>query len=249
MRVELLWLGQAGFALRGDGRLLLIDPYLSDHLVLKYRGTDRPHDRLMPPPWRAEEVRPLTAVLCSHRHGDHMDPVALPILQENNPRCRFILPRAELGNAGIAATGMNAEETLTVDGVTITAIAAAHEDLKLNDLGEHYFLGYIVRLAGTTIYHSGDCVPYDGLPERLAREKIDIALLPVNGRGKGVLGNFTFEEATALCRAAGIVKVIPHHFGMFGFNTLSAGDLERHAAEASGPPQALIPRIGIWSQV
>ena len=235
MSVELMWLGQAGFAVRGSGSLLLIDPYLSDHLAIKYRGTDQPHDRLMPSPWRADEVRSLSAVLCTHRHGDHMDPVALPVLAKNNPQCRFIVPRAELTNAGITATGMNAEETLTIDGIAITAIAAAHEELKMNACGEHHFLGYILQLAGKTIYHSGDCVPYAGLPERLARAKIDVALLPVNGRRKGVLGNFTLAEATALCRTAGIARMIPHHFGMFKFNTVAT------------PAGALAP--GIWGEL
>lgn len=243
------WLGQAGFAVRGGGQLLLIDSYLSDHLAIKYRGTDKPHVRLMPPPWRADELRGLTAVLCTHRHGDHMDPVALPVLAQKNPHCRFIVPRAEWVNAPVPATGMNAEETLQLDGVAITAIASAHEELKVNDHGEHHFLGYIVRVAGKTIYHSGDCVLYAGLSERLAREKIDVALLPVNGRGKGVPGNFTFDEAVALCRAADIARLVPHHFSMFAFNTIPVADLEQQAAETRHPPRVLVPRAGVWSQL
>lgn len=247
MSVEWLWLGQAGFALRGAGRVVLIDPYLSDHLEEKYRGTDQPHDRLMPAPWRAEEVRGLTAVLCTHRHGDHMDLTALPILARHNPQCRFVVPRAELGNSPVAATGINAEETLVVDGIEIAAIASAHETLETNERGEHRFLGYVVRLEGTTIYHSGDCVPYEGLPERLRREQVDVALLPVNGRGKGVLGNFTFPEAVALCRAACIETLIVHHFGMFAFNTVARAELERQTAGTVAPPRTIVPSVERWN--
>jgi L-ascorbate metabolism protein UlaG (beta-lactamase superfamily) len=144
----------------------------------------------------------------------------------------------------VPATGINAEETLDVDGVEITAIASAHETLETNARGEHRFLGYIVKLAGTAIYHSGDCVPYEGLPERLRREKVDVALLPVNGRGKGVQGNFTLDEAVALCRAAGIETLIVHHFGMFAFNTVARAEIERQAAGTAPPPSIIIPQPG-----
>ena len=248
MSMEWFWLGQAGFALRSAGRLVLIDPYLSDHLAVKYRGTDKPHDRLMPSPWLADEVRGVTAVLCSHRHGDHMDPIALPILAQHNPQCRFIMPLAEVRSAPVAATGINAGETLVVDGIQITAIASAHEALETNERGEHRFLGYMVKLEGATLYHSGDCVPYEGLPERLRREKVDVALLPVNGRGQGVLGNFTFDEAVALCRAAGIQALIVHHFGMFAFNTVARAELERQAAGTAAPPRVTVPQAGEWNE-
>ena len=35
---------------------------------------------------------------------------------------------------------------------------------------------------GLTIYHSGDCAPYEGLARNLSGFQIDLALLPVNGR-------------------------------------------------------------------
>lgn len=243
--VELAWLGQAGFAVRQAGRVVLIDPYLSDHLAVKYKGTDTPHVRLMRPPVEMEAWHGVTAVLCTHRHGDHMDPLALPVLARNNPACRFIVPRAESDRAaelGIAATGLNAEETATVEGIVITAIAAAHEQQTVNARGEHHWLGYLVRMAGRTVYHSGDCVKYEGLPERLAAERIDAALLPVNGRGKGVAGNFTFEEAVELCRASRIPVLIAHHFGMFAFNTVAEAQLRGQAAAVNDGLRVIVPR-------
>jgi L-ascorbate metabolism protein UlaG (beta-lactamase superfamily) len=46
------------------------------------------------------------------------------------------------------------------------------------------------------IWHSGDCVPFDGLVEEVASLAPDVALLPVNGRrpklaAAGIMGNFT----------------------------------------------------------
>jgi L-ascorbate metabolism protein UlaG (beta-lactamase superfamily) len=245
-------MGQAGFAIQQADRLVLIDPYLSDHLAAKYQGTDQPHVRLMPAPVQMDEFRGLIAVLCTHRHGDHMDPVALPMLAKTNPACRFIVPRAEMDHATaieIHAIGMNAGETVTIDGMTVTAIASAHEQLQVNARGEHHFLGYIMRLAGKTVYHAGDCVPYAGLAERLADERIDVALLPVNGRGKGVAGNFTFEEAVAICRGARIPRLIVHHFGMFAFNTVSEEALVRQAAGTTAGVRVIVPCVGARVEV
>ena len=249
--VGLAWLGQAGFALRCAGCRLLIDPYLSDHLAHKYAGTEFPHQRIMPPPVNPEEIRHLDLVLCSHRHGDHMDPASLPALAKNNPRCRFIVPRAEVESVvrlGVPETQLipaNDGDAVPVnDAVTIHVIPAAHEMLKVNQRGHHHFLGFILRLGAFMLYHSGDSVVYDGLAERLREWAIDLALLPVNGRSeqltsRGIMGNMNLDEAAALCLAAGIHALIPHHFGMFAFNTVDPVGLQRQA-------EGLDPRLRCW---
>jgi hypothetical protein len=52
-----------------------------------------------------------------------------------------------------------------------------------------------------------------------------VYLLPVNGRSdeltaKGIIGNLTIEEAGTLAREGGATLLIPHHFGMFEYNTV-----------------------------
>jgi len=49
-KVLMYWLGQAGFVFQAGGRRLLIDPYLSDTLADKYRGSATPHERMASPP-------------------------------------------------------------------------------------------------------------------------------------------------------------------------------------------------------
>jgi L-ascorbate metabolism protein UlaG (beta-lactamase superfamily) len=50
MGVTLYWLGQAGFIIQAGAKRLTIDPYLSDTLAEKYRGTATPHERMARPP-------------------------------------------------------------------------------------------------------------------------------------------------------------------------------------------------------
>jgi hypothetical protein len=71
-----------------------------------------------------------------------------------------------------------------------------------------------------TLYHSGDCVPYDGLATRvraLAGGRVDVALLPINGRApeRGVAGNFDGPEAARLARDVGAAVACPMHYEMF----------------------------------
>jgi len=267
--VGLAWLGQAGFALKHRGRRLMIDPYLSDSLAGKYRGKEFPHTRMMSSPIEPEDVRDLDLVLCSHRHSDHTDPGTLPVIAENNSECRFVVPAAERDAAlgiGLPAeriVAVNAGEVISPLGdatsaghsrdhwsrlcnIEVTAIPAAHEELDTNHKGEHRFLGYILRLGEMCIYHSGDCVPYDGLVEQLRSAKIDLALLPVNGRdeyrtGRGIIGNMTFDEAVSLCRDAGIPRMIPHHFGMFDFNTVDPDELQGQIEQVGDAVRCVLP--------
>jgi L-ascorbate metabolism protein UlaG (beta-lactamase superfamily) len=89
------------------------------------------------------------------------------------------------------------------------------------------------------LYHSGDCVPYDGLTASVAALKPHLALLPVNGRdeersGHGVPGNFTLDEAVTLCKDAGVRAMIAHHHGLFDFNTIEPGAIDRRIVEERG---------------
>jgi L-ascorbate metabolism protein UlaG (beta-lactamase superfamily) len=234
------WLGQAGFALRFRDDLLLIDPYLSDVLADKYAGKRFGHVRLHDAPVQPARISGLSTVLCTHGHTDHMDLGTIPFLQIASDPV-FVVPRAEAARAlsrGVPVprlVGLDAGETLrTRSGVTITAVPAAHEELEVDAHGQSVCLGFILDFDGYRIYHSGDCAPFPGQQELLRSLEVDLALLPVNGRdadrnGNGVPGNFTLDEALDLCRAAGIPRLVVHHWGLFGFNTADpavlAGDL------------------------
>ncbi len=227
----LWWLGQAGFAVRSASLRLLIDPYLSDSLARKYGGSRYPHRRMMDAPLSAEQARELDVVLCTHRHSDHMDPGTLPVLAQGNPRCLFVVPRpvralaVEMGVPAERIVGLSDGERMSLSsGCEIEAVASAHEERERDGNGDDLYLGFVLSIGVSRIYHSGDCVPYAGLSERLAKGGIDAALLPINGRGEklrnaGLAGNFHFEEAAALCVDACIPALLCHHFGMFDFNT------------------------------
>ena len=251
--VSAFWLGQAGFVLQAGGVRVVVDPYLSDSLAVKYAGKELPHRRMMPPPIAPGALGGVALVLCTHRHTDHMDPGTLPPLLAASPAALVGAPAAERTRAleaGIPEARLrplDAGERLVLPGVTVDVLPSAHEELTTDAQGRHHFLGYVIRLGGVALYHSGDCVPYPGQAERLRALGVDVALLPVNGRdafrkSRGVPGNFRLEEAVALCRDAGVEVLVGHHHGLFDFNTVDPAEAERRLFELGPPPRALLAR-------
>ncbi|MFI0843115.1 MBL fold metallo-hydrolase [Mesorhizobium sp. IMUNJ 23232] len=230
--VALWWLGQAGFLLRHNDLRLAVDPYLSDSLAEKYRGTPFPHRRIMAAPVAAGALTELDFVFCTHSHTDHMDPGTLPDMARASPRCRFVVPAAERMKAmerGVPPDRLilvAAGDVVVLSGnFSAAVVPAAHEERWQDGEGHDFFLGYKFRAGEKAVYHSGDCVPFDDLGDWLGVDSIDVALLPVNGRdarrkANGIPGNFHLLEAIALCRNAAIPLLLGHHFGMFDFNTI-----------------------------
>ncbi len=245
--LRLYWLGQAGFVIESHLLRWLIDPYLSDSLANKYRGTRFDHVRMVPAPIAPTALPPVDTVLCTHRHTDHMDPDTLQPLAAAQPALRFVVPAASRDEAARRCAVTNDRLILARIGqsidqgsvASIEPIAAAHESLSVDASGDHEWLGYVMTIEGIRIYHSGDCIPYDGLPDVLRKHSIDVALLPVNGRDAtrqagNIPGNFTLDEAITLCRQAAIPHMVAHHYGLFAFNTIDAAEIDQRAAGETG---------------
>ena len=253
--VHLAWLGQAGFAIKYKDKLLMMDPYLSDYLSKKYKGKLFPHIRLMEIPLFPEKISNLDYILCSHAHSDHMDPETLTILSMHNPNTKVIVPAAEIEEA--VRRGAIRDNIIPLnDGkiieleknIKIIGVGASHEILRINEKGEYHFLGYVFDFNGLRIYHSGDCIPYEGLTQKIRNLQIDLALLPINGRDEyrltnNITGNFKIPEVIELCEKSGIEKLIVHHFGMFAYNTVSKKDLNDLKQKSSVNLEIIIPEI------
>jgi len=242
----LAWLGQAGFWIETGRHSILIDPYLSDSLARKYAGKRHDHRRMMPPTITPEALPRPDLVLVTHAHTDHMDPDTLAPLAQRFPDLPFVVPRAKAAVARdrIGETAhlieVTVEDVLSpLSGLEITVFPAAHETEERDEAGDHVFLGYGLEWttregAPIRLYHSGDTVPFDRLDQSVAGFAPDVALLPVNGRDRarleaGIPGNMTLDEAIALCRDAQIGWLVPHHFGMFAFNTLEEDIIDQAA--------------------
>lgn len=211
------WLGQMSFVVRTGHHTLYFDPFLTER-----------SDRLVPPLLRADEIADADLVFGSHDHDDHIDRPAWPEIAKASPKAKFVLPgglkqriSTELAIPEARLVGLNDGETARVDGVSVSAIAAAHE--LLNDRNENEI--FVVRTDGLTLVHTGDTCVYDGLTAKLkAVGDIDILVLPINGRDgrrlrRNCIGNMTYQEAVDLVGALRPRLAIPGHYEMFEGNT------------------------------
>jgi L-ascorbate metabolism protein UlaG (beta-lactamase superfamily) len=137
--------------------------------------------------------------------------------------------------------GLRANETKHFGVFEITGVPAAHPDLDKDEWGHHKFLGYVVRCGELKIYHSGDTLLYDGMVAKLSCLQPDVALLPINGDypERGVAGNMNGREAAMLAREINARMVIPCHYEMFEFNTVSPAEFIRAAEELRQPYRVL----------
>jgi L-ascorbate 6-phosphate lactonase len=242
------WLGQSGYLIKSSGGTMVVDPYLSEHLTRKYRGTDRPHVRMTRAPLRGADVRGIDLVLASHKHSDHLDPGTMPDLLAASPRAELLLPEALIDHArGLGLpedrlVGLVAGATVERAGFRIRAVPSAHEALDIDERGRHLYLGFVIEAEGLRLYHSGDTLAYDGLLEHLGEGAFDAWFLPINGRdpARGVPGNMSVAEAIALAARGRPRWLVPHHYDMFRFNTVPVADFERAAREL---PEGVAPRV------
>lgn len=247
-KLHLWWLGQSGYLVEWQGRHLLIDPYLSDSLTTKYAGTDKPHvrrTRRVIDPARLDFIDVVTS---SHNHTDHLDGETLRPLIAANPRLQIVVPEANrafasarMGIDPARPVGLDDGAAAEVGGFRITGVASAHETVERDELGRCKFLGYVFRVSGLSIYHSGDTVLYEGLVERLRPHHVDLALLPINGAlpERRVAGNLNGPEAARLAKDIGARLVAPCHFEMFEFNSASPAEVVQECKRLGQPCRVL----------
>jgi L-ascorbate metabolism protein UlaG (beta-lactamase superfamily) len=216
------WLGQHSFVVKLGDTVCYIDPFLSDL-----------PDRQVPPLLKPSEVTNATIVLGTHDHADHIDRGALPAILAASPGARLIIPQllkdrvtGDLKLEQSRVLGIDVEVPLDIAGLIVAAVPAAHEFLDRDEKSGLYpYLGFIITGNDFCFYHAGDTCIYEGIHARLRRWKIDLAMLPINGRDAkrfkiGWIGNMTYQEAADLAGSMGFATTIPTHFEMFEINSV-----------------------------
>jgi L-ascorbate metabolism protein UlaG (beta-lactamase superfamily) len=237
------WLGQAGFQVReaSGGPRIVIDPYL----------VERP-DRTWAAPMTPAELAQVDYVLSTHEHRDHFDEPSLKTAAET-PGSRFTLVVPEplrekalgLGLPPERVKGLQPGQELNLGGSRLQCVPARH-GVNVSDaynFGEELsgglirYLGYVLTVGGVTLYHAGDCIPYEGQVERIKEMGAQVAMLPINGRDyfreteRNLVGNFDPREATRLAVEIGAEVLIPMHWELFPHNLGFTSHLAEFAAE------------------
>jgi L-ascorbate metabolism protein UlaG (beta-lactamase superfamily) len=185
-----------------DARLLT-DPLLGAGIL---------HVRRRVPAPVVEDLGPLTAVLISHAHRDHLDHRSLRRLPSE---CPLIVPA---GSAATVRKGGAREvielaegDRVPVGDIIVEAVHAAH-DGRRNPFGRPVAaLGYVFE-GPVSVYFAGDTDLFAEMRDLAGR--VDVALLPVGGWGPrvpaGHLDPARAAEAVARIRPR---IAVPIHWG------------------------------------
>jgi len=153
MRIQIQFLGHAGFRIWDNSTVLMVDPWLSRY---------------------PREIDKVTLILLTHEHGDHMD---IPALKTTVAKtgARIAGPDIVLNmlkTAGIAnekLVKLNRGQDLTEGLFRVTAIPSGT------------IQGYLIQTPSGTIYLSGDEFTWEPAVREVATrvKSVDIALLAV----------------------------------------------------------------------
>jgi L-ascorbate 6-phosphate lactonase len=208
--IAIFWLGQAGFVFKTpSNKVIFTDPYLTDYVQRVLPEYGMGFKRVMPKLIEADEVD-ADYVVSTHSHQDHLDADALPILIKNrrihfigSPDCCEYYEKAAFPQERF--TIVHPAETLSLDGFSLTGVAADHGELAPDALG------YLFNFDGIKIWQVGDTAYRPDIWQDLLAAGVDIILLPING----AFGNLNGLEAARLAQAAHAKIAIPCHFWMF----------------------------------
>ncbi|MDY6990487.1 MAG: MBL fold metallo-hydrolase [Thermodesulfobacteriota bacterium] len=129
------WLGHDGFLIKGEGKVIVIDPFQID------------------------ECEPADIILVSHEHYDHCSPADVKKIQNDST---IIVTEADSAKklSGDVRT-MKPGDKITVSGIPIEAVPAYNTNKAFHPK-ENGWLGFILTVDGVRIYHAGDT---DDIPE------------------------------------------------------------------------------------
>jgi len=198
--VEITWLKHDAFLLKGDGIVVAIDPY-----------------ELRSVPEKAD------LVLVTHDHFDHCDPNSVRLVAK--PDTVVVAPQKAASKLGKNVRVVKAGDVLTEKGVTIKVVPAYNVRPERQRFHPKNYggVGYLITLAGKTIYHPGDT---DLIPEMDNLGQVDIALLPVSGTYV-----MDAQEAAEAVKRIKPTHVIPMHYGSI---VGSKADAEKFAQLVAG---------------
>jgi L-ascorbate metabolism protein UlaG (beta-lactamase superfamily) len=235
-----LWsLGQAGFVIKGGVTIAYIDPYLSDRVDDSGRSRRR-----FPVPLDPAQIAHAQVVFATHEHRDHTDALTLGPLMAASPHA--VLVCSPQGREIALQAGIPPErivvprlgERAELAGLAYTAIPAAHYAYEVDAAGHSRWMGFLIECNGVTIYHAGDTLVIPELLAALDGKRIDVALLPFNGRDafrdeRGTVGNMWPREVVGLAARLGAGVLIGIHNDLFETNRVNPGmlfdELDRQA--------------------
>ena len=153
-------------------------------------------------PWKCrDDCRDGDVILVSHSHYDHfcLDDIAQVAATQGQ-----IIASADVISQLGRGLALAPNETLELTGLKVTGVPAYNPNKKYHPAASQW-LGFVLEIAGKTIYYAGDT---DEIPEMQSLQNIDLALMPVGGAY-----TMTAAEAAGALKLFNPAQAVPYHWG------------------------------------
>jgi len=212
--VALWWLGQLGFIVKSPGgKIVALDPYLTNSCKALGEQLGFNLDRLVPPPLAPADLVGIDLYVMTHSHQDHLDPETLEQYRAAGGKGPYLAPAEaieKLHSLGVPCEQTNMvwpNKTFPLGDLTIRATFAI--PFSGNDLTH---VGYLMFISGgPTIYFTGDTAYHDLIAVSVAEHKPDVMATVINGAWR----NLSPGEAAFLAKQVNAKIVIPCHHDLF----------------------------------
>ncbi len=181
-----LWVGHATVLIQMDDRVILTDPFLTDHVA-------EIQHRVIEPGLDIRDLKQCDIILISHSHPDHLN---FEILEKKFPRANLVFPEAvkefipdmsfklQPFKKPDQKNKIYKGETRIIDSVKITSVAAYHWGGRYGLDGFLWgydgFCGFILEYKGMTVYFPGDTSYDENFFKYLGENyNIDIEFIPI----------------------------------------------------------------------
>jgi L-ascorbate metabolism protein UlaG (beta-lactamase superfamily) len=203
--IQIQWFPPSWVGIRTEKNIIYIDPaYLRTNFShypkrIEFTKWPDPIDGL------PEELEKADVILVTHHHKDHCKHVTVKRLCMQSTQ--IIAPRSCIKELGESITVIKAGTEIVLDKIKVKAVEAYNLPQGTSAKIMHKKgkgVGYLINIGDEVIYHAGDT---DNIPEMRNIGRVDVALLPIGGRG------FTMDIDEAV-KAIEIINpkiVIPMH--------------------------------------
>ena len=191
--MDIRFLGHAAFALEHDGKIVLVDPFLTGNP--KAAAT-------------ADEVA-ADAILLTHGPGDHYGDTVAIAKRTGAPVVAITEIAGEIAEEGIETVDVNLGGTAEFDWGSVRLTPAWHTSTTPKGTISTP-AGLVIEFGDKRIYHLGDTALFSDLALPKRRGHLDVALMCIGG-------HYTMDrfDAVAACELVGADQVIPCHYDTF----------------------------------
>lgn len=225
--IKVWWLGHATVLLRINNKYIITDPMLSLY-ASPIKGFFK---RVTPAPIDPEDLPPLSYIIYSHDHYDHLSYDTLTKLKELNPNVIIFGPLGldRLINGWDAKYNVipfDWRMTTTVDEITFTCFPSHHFSRRtMNDAATKLWCSWLFQYKSNnddiiSIYFGGDTAlgPHFREVRDFVGRPIDLALMPVgplNPPGMMRSVHLNLQDVKDMSDVLQAKVVIPIHYGTF----------------------------------